>query len=192
MVKLTSTCALLFVTLCCDSCCIYVLDFNVMGLLFVLREHVSDSKCLCLLRAKINGCFFFQETLFLCFISVCVGHLIHVKAGRFLFFPSRLACWVILICAIDLSEPQRNTCLDRRISDSSSFFVYLQLLIIRHVFLVPSIMSLLLFLIRHIPRHQFANDLPSILCLIHTHKALCIWGIWTAFLGRKSFFFKDP
>lgn len=91
MVKLTNTCAIFFLTLCCDSCCIYVFRLNVMGFVVCPCEHVSDFKCLCLLRAKIKGCFFFKEHYFIFFsvdrfIFICVaavGHLIHAEADIF-------------------------------------------------------------------------------------------------------------
>lgn len=91
---------------CCDSCCIYVLDLNVMGLSFVLVKMFSDSKWLCLLRAKIKDCFFFRNRIFLAdvflfFVCVAVsGQLIPAQIGWSL---ESMCTQVILTCANDRS-----------------------------------------------------------------------------------------
>lgn len=59
-----------------------------MGFVVCPCEHVSDFKCLCLLRAKIKGCFFLRNIISLwtdlvLFVLQLLDILIHAEADVF-------------------------------------------------------------------------------------------------------------
>lgn len=55
----------LYFLTCAVTLAVFMFRLGVMGFVVCPCEHVSDFKCLCLLRAKIKGCFFLRNIIFL-------------------------------------------------------------------------------------------------------------------------------
>lgn len=170
-----------------------------MGLLFVLVK-TSDSTCLCLLRAKIKGCSFLRNILFLwivLFSFVLQLPDIYFKLKLTDFWVDSHLGYTETCNWWPLPLPQRTRCLGLGLDWltvsqilASSFFLFTA----SYHSMFPLIPSLILLF--NIP-HQAHSETSvckrlafDFVFYSRTNKALCIWGIWTAFLGKKRLFLK--
>lgn len=165
---------------------------NVMGLLFVLVKMSVILNVYAFLGQWWKAVSF-GETLFFCGQFVFVFFL-NLCCSCWTFN----SCWQIsesirtrvytVTCNWSVQAPPNTFTTVSRIRLTHS--QYLRFLLILHRTVFSSFVLLLIFLIRHIPRRQSAKVLPfDFVFYDHKHKALCIWGIWAAVLGKKASFF---